>query len=89
MSVQEGILRLLKTELLPSSIEVYDYSSEHAGHSGNPGHKLEGTHIRITVVSGLFSGKSKVEQHRMVYDLLRPWITSGLHAITLETSEPV
>ncbi|PKA02625.1 BolA family protein, partial [Leptospira ellisii] len=71
MSVQEEIFVRLKSELQPSRIEVNDYSAEHSGHSGNPDRKTEGTHIRISIVSDRFSGKSKVEQHRMVYDLLR------------------
>ncbi|MBE8398359.1 BolA family transcriptional regulator, partial [Leptospira borgpetersenii serovar Hardjo-bovis] len=46
----------------------------------------EGTHIKIVLASPSFLGKSKLEQHRMVYSILKPWIDRGLHAITLETS---
>ncbi|EMJ96122.1 BolA family protein [Leptospira alstonii] len=87
MSVQEEIRSLLNSSLSPSRLEVEDFSAEHSGHSGNPESKPEGTHIKIILVSSNFLGKSKVEQHRMVYSLLKPWIDRGLHAITLETRE--
>ncbi|EMY77653.1 BolA-like protein [Leptospira weilii serovar Ranarum str. ICFT] len=88
MSVQEEIRSLLNSSLSPSYLEVEDFSDEHAGHDGNPESKPEGTHIRIEIVSSSFVEKSKVEQHRMVYSLIQPWIDRGLHAITLDTREP-
>ncbi|ALO25484.1 BolA-like protein [Leptospira borgpetersenii serovar Ballum] len=87
MSVSEEIRSLLNSSLNPYRLEVEDLSAEHAGHTGNPENKPEGTHIKIILVSSKFSGKSKVEQHRMVYSVLKPWIDRGLHAIILETKE--
>ncbi|WP_061223423.1 BolA family protein [Leptospira weilii] len=87
MSVSEEIRSLLNSSLDPHRLEVEDLSAEHAGHIGNPENKPEGTHLKIVLVSSKFSGKSKVEQHRMVYSILKPWIDRGLHAIVLETKE--
>ncbi|XDD51791.1 BolA family protein [Leptospira sp. WS92.C1] len=87
MSIQKEIRSSLESTLHPSSLEVFDFSDEHSGHTGNPGNKKEGTHIKIRIVSDAFSGKSKVEQHRIVYTILKPWIDRGLHAIVLETAE--
>lgn len=87
MSTQEEIRNALHSSLKPSRLEVEDFSAEHAGHTGNPENKPEGTHVRIVLVSSLFQGKSVVEQHRMVYSILKPWIDKGLHAITLETKD--
>ena len=40
----------------------------------------DGDHYAATVVSEAFRGKSRVEQHKMVYDALRGQIGADLHA---------
>ncbi|RHX86592.1 BolA family protein [Leptospira stimsonii] len=87
MDIQEEIRTRLEREFHPSKLEVVDFSEEHSGHAGNPTNKKGGTHIRIVLFSTAFAGKSKVEQHREVYSILKPWIDRGLHAIVLETGE--
>jgi len=48
-----------------------------------------GDHFCARVVYPGFAGKTMVEQHRMVYASLRPWLDSGeLHALALETYTP-
>jgi stress-induced morphogen len=43
-------------------------------------------HYNINVASASFAGKSLLDQHRMVYDALRPALGDGrLHAIELKT----
>ncbi len=59
MSVSEEIRSLLNSSLNPYRLEVEDLSAEHAGHTGNPENKPEGTHIRIVLVSPQFSGNRK------------------------------
>lgn len=43
-------------------------------------------HFRAEIVSPAFAGKSKIEQHRMVYDALGPKMGNELHALSLRTS---
>ena len=45
-------------------------------------------HYAVTVVSGEFSGKPRVQQHRMVYDALQGRMGTELHAMALQTSAP-
>jgi stress-induced morphogen len=45
-----------------------------------------GDHFEAVVVSELFSGKSLIEQHRMVYAPLRDVLGGVLHALALRTS---
>ncbi|WP_435194860.1 BolA family protein [Natronomonas sp. EA1] len=45
-------------------------------------------HLRATVVSPAFEGKSLVEQHRMVYDALGDHMTRSVHALELTTRVP-
>jgi stress-induced morphogen len=46
-----------------------------------------GDHFRAEVAYAGFAGKSRVEQHRMVYDAVREEMADGsLHALSLATS---
>lgn len=60
-----------------------------------PGAKVEirdlagdGDHYAATVVSEAFKGKSRVQQHQMVYDALKGNMGGVLHALALQTSAP-
>ena len=45
----------------------------------------DGDHYSATVISKLFYGKSKIEQHKMVYQSLQGKMGSELHALMLKT----
>ena len=45
----------------------------------------DGDHYKATVVSKSFEGKSKIEQHKMVYDSLKGKMGNELHALMLKT----
>jgi stress-induced morphogen len=44
-----------------------------------------GDHFRATIVSPAFSGKSRIEQHRMVYAVFGAEIGGPIHALSLTT----
>ena len=48
----------------------------------------DGEHYAATVVSAAFKGKSRVQQHQMVYAALRGKMGGELHALALQTSLP-
>jgi stress-induced morphogen len=48
----------------------------------------DGNHYAATVVSALFKGKSRVQQHQMVYAALKGHMGGTLHALALTTSTP-
>lgn len=48
----------------------------------------DGDHYAATVVSEAFKGKSRVQQHQMVYDALKGNMGGVLHALALQTSAP-
>lgn len=48
----------------------------------------DGDHYAATVVSELFRGKSRVQQHQIVYAALRGRMGGELHALALQTSAP-
>ena len=45
----------------------------------------DGDHYSATVISRSFEGKSKIEQHKMVYDSLKGKMGNELHALKLKT----
>ena len=49
----------------------------------------DGDHYAATVVSEMFRGKSRVQQHQLVYAALRGRMGGELHALALQTSAPV
>ena len=48
----------------------------------------DGDHFAARVASGAFAGKSRIEQHKMVYAALQGQVGGALHALALETSLP-
>ena len=50
--------------------------------------KGDGDHYAARVVSSAFKGKSRVEQHQMVYKALRGRMGEQLHALALQTGVP-
>jgi stress-induced morphogen len=48
----------------------------------------DGDHYAATVISGAFRGKSRVQQHQLVYDALRGQMGGVLHALALQTGTP-
>ena len=47
----------------------------------------DGNHYSATVTSLQFSGKSKIEQHKMVYNSLKGKMGNELHALAIKTKE--
>jgi stress-induced morphogen len=48
----------------------------------------DGDHYAATVVSEAFRGRSRVQQHQLVYAALRGRMGGELHALALQTSAP-
>ncbi|WP_336279340.1 BolA family transcriptional regulator [Bartonella sp. CB175] len=48
----------------------------------------DGEHYAAEVISNSFRGKSRIQQHRMVYDALQGNMGDALHALALQTSIP-
>ena len=47
----------------------------------------DGNHYSATVTSSQFVGKTKIQQHKMVYDSLKGKMGNELHALALKTKE--
>lgn len=94
MSLQADIEAKLTRAFSPERLAVVNESHLHAGHHHvESGHQatFDGTgetHFRIRIVSAAFTGKSRVERHRAVNDLLTPELKAGLHALAIEPAAP-
>ena len=47
----------------------------------------DNNHYSATITSSKFSGKSKIEQHKMVYNSLKGKMGNELHALAIKTKE--
>ena len=82
----QALTQRLQTRLNPEFVEVLDESAAHAGHVGASDSGF-GTHFRVRIQSAVFTGKSRVARHRLVYDALQEYIDQGLHALAIEVIE--
>jgi stress-induced morphogen len=48
----------------------------------------DGDHYAAHVISATFKGKSRVQQHQLVYQALKGRMGNELHAMALQTSTP-
>lgn len=69
------IERLIRTHIPDAQVTIRDLAGD-------------GDHYAATVVSEQFRGKSRVQQHQMVYEALRGSMGGALHALALQTSAP-
>jgi stress-induced morphogen len=69
------IERLIKEKLPDARVEIQDLRGD-------------GDHYAAHVVSAAFKGKSRVQQHQIVYQALRGNMGGALHALALQTSAP-
>ncbi len=86
MIMQQRIVARLTEGLDPTALDVVDESDRHAGHAG--ARQGGGTHYRVRIVSARFDRRSRVERHRLVYDLLTAEFADGLHALALIAKAP-
>ena len=47
-----------------------------------------GDHFRAEVVSDHFSGLSRIQQHKLVYDVFGAEVGGPIHALSIKTSTP-
>lgn len=69
------IEQLIKDALPDASVVIEDLAGD-------------GDHYAARIVSAAFKGKSRVQQHQMVYAALKGNMGGVLHALALQTSAP-
>jgi len=74
MHAQE-IERLIKVGIPDAQVTIRDLAGD-------------GDHYAATVISESFRGKSRIEQHQLVYQTLKGQMGDALHALALQTGVP-
>ena len=69
---QKELESLIKESLVDCKVSINDL-------------KGDGDHYSATIISKSFKGKSRIEQHKMVYDALKGKMGNELHALMLKT----
>jgi BolA protein len=86
MQVKQTIADKLTKAFAPQSLDVVDESHRHEGHAGHrPGGE---THVRVSIVSEAFRGKSRIDRHRMVNETLSGELAAGVHALAIHARAP-
>lgn len=85
-AIAERITRKLTEAFAPQELRVIDESHQHQGHGG----WREGgeTHFRVNIVSEAFSGKSRLERHRLVNAALAQELADRVHALAIAAKAP-
>jgi stress-induced morphogen len=69
------IERLIKTGIPDAEVTIRDLAGD-------------GDHYAATVIAESFRGKSRVQQHQLVYKALQGQMGGALHALALQTGAP-
>ena len=86
MSVEQEIRDRLTAAFAPEALEIVNDSHRHRGHAGAPG--TGESHFTIKVVSAAFAGKSRLERHRMVNEVLAEALNGPVHALAIKALAP-
>ena len=70
----EEIKKLIKEGIPDAEISIQDLAGDE-------------NHYSATIISKVFSGKSKIDQHKLVYKALKGKMGNELHALALNTKE--
>jgi len=73
MNLKE-IEKLIKESIPDALVEIQDLAGD-------------GNHYSATISSSVFIGKSKIEQHKIVYASLKGKMGKELHALAIKTKE--
>jgi BolA protein len=86
MHVETSIREKLRGAFAPAELQVVNDSHHHAGHASSPG--TGESHFSVMVVSEAFAGKSRLERHRMVNDVLAEELKGPVHALAISALAP-
>ncbi|MFQ5743180.1 MAG: BolA family protein [Acidobacteriota bacterium] len=79
MSQRAAIEAKIRGAFAPTHLEVIDESSMHSVPQGSE------SHFRLLIVSDWFEGRSQIDRHRAVYEILADEMSDLIHALGLQT----
>ena len=86
MTVADELRQRLQIALQPDRLQIADESASHLGHAG----WREGgeTHFSVVVVARCFSGRSRIDRHRMVNAAAADLLHDRIHALAITALAP-
>jgi BolA protein len=89
MQVEARIKEKLLEAFAPSQLSIVNESHKHAGHAAMKDYAFTGeTHFAVTIVSDSFAGRSRVDRHRMVHEVLAEELAGPVHALAVKAKTP-
>ncbi len=82
---REKIIKQKLSVLNPDTLCIINNSHTHKGHAGNP-HGENNTHFSIEISTNKLDSLSKIEQHRLINNLLKNEFSNGLHALSIKVT---
>lgn len=76
---------MLERRFTAARVSVLDDSARHAGH---PGSREGAGHFVVNIESEEFSGRSRLERHRLVYQALATMLPREIHALNIVAVSP-
>lgn len=78
--IKEALINYFGSE---SEVKLWDETHLHSGHSGSKIHG--GGHYKLQLISDKFQGLSRVQRHKLVYDVLDSFFKNKIHALSIST----
>ena len=82
MSVEKNMRTALGKHFPDMQLVIANNSAAHSGHAGDDGSGE--SHFRLEIKSSKFSGMSRIECHRMVFDALKSEMKMLPHALEIK-----
>ena len=80
--VRQTILKKLTEAFKPVHLDVINESYMHNVPKGSE------THFKVIVVSDMFIKKPLIQRHRLVNDMLKDELNTGVHALSIQAKTP-
>ena len=84
--VRDRMESKLRLAFAPLRLDVADETSKHHGHAG--WRESGETHFNVSISSASFTGKTRVERQRMIYQVLAEEMAGPVHALALTVRAP-
>ncbi len=81
----ERIKAMLEERFNAARVRVHDDSARHAGHAGS---RDGAGHFIVEIESEVFSGRSRLERHRLIYQALASMLPREIHALNIVAVSP-
>jgi BolA protein len=86
MTLEARMREKLMIALEPTRLDLVNESHLHVGHASSPG--TGESHFRLLIISQAFTGKSRVERHRLINEVVSSELRDGVHALAIKACAP-